>query len=214
MTPKSDYIGYRVRVVGRGHYKNKAIGRTGVVASFWSHDSIGVRLDGVENTGSKYGYFYFKFTELQFIEPTDCVTNNYEGEKENMKIENYFNIAMVQFLNDNRTPAALYEYANFDPDLQVGDRCVVMSAHHGMGLAEVVDFKETTDQPVVREIVTRFDTSNYDARIAMREKSAELKAKMQARAKRLQDLALFQMLAENDPEMAQMLQEYQDLVKP
>lgn len=208
MVPKGEYIGCPVRVIGRGHYKDKAIGRTGVVASFWSDESIGVRLDGAENASSKYGYFYFKLTELQFIGPADGPANNYKGENETMKIENYFNIAMVQFLNDSRSPAPLYEYANYDPGLQVGDRCVVMSAHHGLGLAEVVDFKETPDQPVLREIVAKFDTTEYDARVAKREKEAELRGKMQVRAKKLQDMALFQALAQNDSEMAQMVQEY------
>lgn len=43
----------------------------------------------------------------------------------------------------------------------------------------------------------------------MRNKAAELKAKMEARAKQLQDIALYKMLAENDPDMAELLNEYQ-----
>lgn len=211
MVPKGEYLGSRVRVIGRGSYKSKAIGRCGVVESFWSSESIGVRLEGIENSASKYGYFYFKMSELQFIEVADESVNNYEGETEIMEIKNYVNIALVQFLDDRRSPAPLYEYANFDQDLQVGDCCVVMSAHHGLGIAEVVDFKETADQPVTREIVGKFDKAAYDARVAAREKAAELKAKMKARAKQLQDLAVFQLLAKEDDEMAQLLNEFKSL---
>lgn len=213
MIPKSEYVGRRVRVIAKGHYKGQAIGRCGVVESFWSCDSIGVRLDGVDNSSSKYGYFYFKISELQFLGPAEAPEKTYEGETEIMEIKNYANIAMAQFLNDRRSPAPLYEYANFDPDLKVGDCCVVMSAHHELGIAEVVDFKATPEQPVVREIVGKFDKAAYDARVSAREKATELKAKMEARAKQLQDLALFQALAQNDAEMAELVQEYLGLMK-
>jgi tRNA A37 N6-isopentenylltransferase MiaA len=47
----------------------------------------------------------------------------------------------------------------------------------------------------------------------MRAKAVELKAKMEARAKQLQDIALYQMLAKDDPDMAELLKEYQDIPK-
>ena len=52
------------------------------------------------------------------------------------------------------------------------------------------------------------DVSEYDSRVQRRKQAAELKAKMQARAKQLQDLVLYQTLAKEDPEMAQLLQEF------
>lgn len=126
------------------------------------------------------------------------------------KMNNYVNVAVIQFLKDS-TPFRTYEYANYTADLAVGDLCVVMSAHHGMGLAEVVEIKDHASEDLYREIVTKVDTSGYDLRVERRKQAAELKAKMQERAKQLQDIVLYQTLAKEDPEMAAMLQEFMSL---
>lgn len=125
-------------------------------------------------------------------------------------ISNYLNIAVIRFLNDD-VPFRNFEYANFDPDLQAGDLCVVKSAHHGLGLAEVEEIKLETGKELTREVVTRVDDSKYRARVEQREQVAKLKAAMQLRAKQLQDIVLYQTLAEKDPEMAELLKSYQAL---
>ena len=128
------------------------------------------------------------------------------------KLTNYVNVAEVSFLNDN-TAFRTFEYANYEPDLAVGDLVVVKSAHHGMGLAEVIDIKERTSNDLYREIVAKVDTAGYNKRVDQREKAAELKAKMQERAKQLQDIVLYQTLAKEDPEMAQLLGDFMTLNK-
>ena len=111
-------------------------------------------------------------------------------------------------MNDDAVLPRVYDYANFEPDLAQGDLCVVMSAHHGMGLAEVVEIKPSTGAALQREIVAKVDTSPYEARVEQRQKASELKAKMKERAKQLQDLSLYQLLAKDDTEMAKLLQDY------
>ena len=123
------------------------------------------------------------------------------------KITNYLNVAVVQFLKDD-VAFRTFDYANYMPDLAVGDICVVMSKSHGMGLAEVVAIKERTECDLYREIVAKVDTSDYDLRVERRKQAAELKNKMQERAKQLQDLVLYQTLAKEDPNMAQLLKDY------
>lgn len=198
-------VGQRVEVIGPGHYGGKCMHQTGVIRAVWSKDSIGVDLDFMNNDGSSYGYFYFKLCELELI--NNKTADAEEKEKNMQKLTNYLNIATINFLDD---PAGLksIDCANYDPTLAEGDLCVVQTAHHGLGLAQVVKITEGTRNDIVREIVARVDTSAFDARIEQREKAAELKAKMQERAKQLQDIVLFQTLAKEDPEMAKMLQDY------
>ena len=86
-----------------------------------------------------------------------------------------------------------------------------MSEKHGMGLATVIEIVDRNDIETQREVVAKVYTGGYDSRVALRAKVAELKAKMQERAKKLQDVALYQMLAKEDTEMAALLQEYQSL---
>lgn len=205
---RNDDIGRGVRVVSPGNYtrtkyQKRIVGKTGVIMAIYD-GSAAVEVSGEYNERSKNGFFYLRACEIEF----------YEGATEmKAKIEGYLNVAMVQFLNDSRDLPAVYEYANFDPDLSVGDVCVVMSASHGMGLAKVVDFKTSASVDLYREIVCRVNTSEYDTRVAKREEAAELRKKMAARAKTLQDIVLYQTLAASDPEMAALMKQFEAITK-
>ena len=201
-------IGKRVRILNNTRYDGQHVGMDGTVRAFWSSNSVAVEIDGLRHDTNRHGYFYFGMDELTFI--NEDIKNKKEGEEKTMnKIDNYLNIAEVQFLNTN-DPFRNIECANYEGGLKAGDVCVVKTARHGMALAEVIDIKDAPqDGEVLREIVSIVDTTRYDERVAKREKAAELKAKMKERAKQLQDIALFQMLAKDDPEMAQLLEEFQ-----
>jgi hypothetical protein len=176
-----------------------------VLNSYDAYGKILVDLDGETNPYSAHGYFYFKPYELEVVNDDNDIL-----EENNMQnITNYLNIARIKYL-DNNTPSR-WDYANFDYALKVGDLCVVKSAHHGLGLARVTEIIDRNDLEVTREIVAKVDTELYDFRVKARKDAAELKAKMQERAKKLQDIALYQMLAKDDPEMQNMLEQYQSL---
>lgn len=196
--------GQRVVVTGPGHYKGKHIGLAGEVFSVYD-TSVGVRLDDVLNNRSGYGVFYYKPTELIHEETTEI-----KEDRNMQKMTNFVNVAEIQFL-DEKVAFVTYEYANYDSDLAIGDICVVMSAHHGMGLAEVVDIKESPSADLYREIVCKVNTVEYKARVEQRKKAAELKARMQERAKQLQDIVLYQTLAKEDPEMQELLEAFKAL---
>lgn len=197
-------VGSRVRVVKHSAYKAfDLIGECGTVDNI--SGSIRVVLDDIRNPNSSYGAFYFKPGELEI---TDKLM---EVKTMQNSVINYVNIAKIKFIN-NSINTNTYEYANFDPELKVGDICVVKSAHHGFGIAKVEEIIEQNDVVTQREIVAKVDIEAYKERLANREKAAALKAKMQERAKQLQDIALYKMMADNDPVMLEMLKEYQDIV--
>lgn len=206
MTPMQVYVGRRVRIKNCDRYGGEVNGHCGIIRSCYSPSSIAVRMDDMINKGSRYGYFHFDSSMLEFVGPNDSKTN--EGSTDTMKIEKYLNVAVVRFLDNDPECSPVYEYANFDSTLREGDVCAVMSAHHGMGLARVVRIKPGSDVALTREIVAKIDTMLYDERVAQRKKAAELKEKMQARAKQLQDISLYKILAADDPEMKQLLDEY------
>jgi hypothetical protein len=191
----------------RNSYRNRDYtGKTGKVIrnQYDSYGKIVVELDDETNPRSGKGYFYFKPNELEIISEN----NNMEGN--NMQnVTNYINIARIQYLNSNTQSG--YYYANFDATLKEGDLVVVKSLNHGLGLAKVTEIVDATDIGTPREIVAKVDTADYDARVATRKTAAELKSKMEQRAKQLQDVALYQLLAEKDSEMAALLAQYRDL---
>lgn len=126
------------------------------------------------------------------------------------KITNYLNIARVRFVNQ-RDSGGAYQYANFEGDLGIDDICVVRTEENRFLVAEVVEIIDSNTVEMYREVVAKVDMENYDSRRKFRAKAAELKAKMETRAKQLQDIALYQMLAENDPDMAALLNEYKTI---
>jgi hypothetical protein len=200
-------VGMRVKVVHQWVYPTmELIGLVGTIETVYSNQ-IAVRLDDVYNRRSSRGLFYFKASELKVIE------EDIKEENAMSNITNYLNAVKIKFFSDSGS--SQYLYANFDPELAVNDVCVVKypSKGGGMGVATVVEIFDKADVNVEidREVVAKVDMQPYDYRVATRAKAAELKAKMQERAKKLQDIALYQMLAKDDADMLALLQEYQAL---
>lgn len=192
-------IGDRVEVLNRGNYRKITVGDTGTIRSIYSN-SIRVAIDDKVNPASQYGQFYFEPKQLKLI-----------SEKETIIMTGNYRIAEVQFLEGSNTNQK-YNYACYDHSVVEGDICVVKTAHHGLSIAKVAGFI-TSDEELTREIVCKADFTEYNKRVEARKRMGELKDLMNARAKQLQDIALFRTLAGNDAEMAKMLSEYEQLVK-
>lgn len=189
-------IGDRVKVL-TDNYKGRTVGLVGTVRSSYD-DSIAVNLDCLNNERSKYGCYYFKPKQLEFL----------KGEMNIM--EGNYRVAKVQFI-EGHSLELKYNYACYDPSIVEGDICVVKSAHHGFGLARVVDITPKTDEDIIREIVCRADFSDYEERVAQRKRKAELMTEMKKRAAAAQEIMIYKTLAVNDPTMAALLQEYEQL---
>lgn len=202
--------GDRVKVSAY-HSKYKHIsfsGFVGTVRSAISGYSIAVEFDCIRNKASEYGYFYFSPEELKLVD-NNMEENNMVVYADN--ITGYTQAIKIKFVDDSR-PCG-YVYASFEPELKVGDLVVVKPAHHDIALARVDEILEGTDYETKREVICTVDTSAYSQRVKLRNQAAELKAKMQERARQLQDIALYQMLAKDDPAMQALLDEYQALGK-
>ena len=204
-------IGDRVRVsTDRLYHGYRMDGYIGTVMSNGYNSSIAVKISGKHNNHSGKGYFYFDQGELVRINASTPDINNMEENKNMTRITNYLNAVRVQFA-DHSKPCR-ERIANFDPSLTIGDLCVVSDNGRYL-LATVVEICESTGEELMAEVVTNVYTADYDNRVAARKAAAEIKAKMEARAKKLQDIALYQMLAKDDPEMAELLKNYQDIVQ-
>lgn len=211
-------VGARVKVVRQRKYPNeKLLGLIGTVRTD-SGSNVSVLFDTKVNTRSSYGCYYFKPVELVEVDEFD---NEIMEVKKMEKITGYLNVAKIKAVTDNGVNPHVYEYANYEKDLAVGDTCVVTGLTktrdlsstilRGLSVATVVAIEERNDVEVVGEVVAKIDMGCYNERVRSRIKAAELKTKMEARAKQLQDIALYQMLAKDDPDMAALLQEYQCL---
>ena len=130
-----------------------------------------------------------------------------------MYIAGDFKVAKVKFLSGNNTNTE-YEYALFD-DLMVGDIVVVSAANNGFSIAKIsaiIDKDDAQVKKFEREVVARVDLFNWEMRVEKRKRMQELNGKMEKRAQELNKLAIFEMLAEKDPSLKSMLDEYKELV--
>lgn len=189
------------------HYKfcNTLVGRTGTIISTYggTYGNIAVKVDGLENPRSGYGYFYFAEKQLKKLKE--------DSKMSTTKImEGNYRIASVKFVDGNNTDKT-YRYACYDDRIVKGDMVVVKSAHHGFGVAQITDIEDKTEEQIIREIVCKADFSDYYIRERNRARKAELKKKMAARAAQLQEIALYAMLAKEDFDMKELLSEYEGL---
>ena len=74
---------------------------------------------------------------------------------------------------------------------------------------DIVDKDQWEGASVTKEVICKVDFTAYLNRKEVRKNKAILKNKMDALLKNNQELILYQTIAEKNPEMAQMLAEYQ-----
>ena len=113
-----------------------------------------------------------------------------------------------------------YLFACYEKDVAVGD-IVVVDTRYGFQLVTVTKVLNDTPEQVTRfskemkknlkEVVCKVHTEEFTARKEKAEKRAEIKAEMDKRVKELQASAIYEMLAEKDDSLKQMLQQYKDL---
>ena len=231
--PRYFAVGDRVKVrklKRGGKYKGKYAGCKGTIRSCnpFGCGAIGVELDGEYNAASSNGTFWFPGPELVIIEDFDQPDPRFvpswgergvdeieiEDVKEEIPMLKGYIAAGVSFITGSNKET-IYPYALY-PGLhcQVGDKVVVMTGHHGMSLAEI---KSIGDLPVDsvdygREIICKVDMAAYVERKARAEKLACLKKEMDAKVRELQSVALYEVLAEKDPALKAMLDEFKSLL--
>lgn len=123
-----------------------------------------------------------------------------------------YRIAIVNFLKGSNTTKG-YSFALFDSSIMVND-IVLCDTSVGYQVAKVIDIVEQLDYngaDVTKEIICKVDFSNFQKRIEERKRKVELKAKMDAMVKDDKELMLYQMLAEKNPVMKEMLDEYTNI---
>jgi hypothetical protein len=196
-------LNVRIRVLPSDKYDNRYEGMYGVIENTsCGGTSVGVRIDRHENPRSSAGLFWFSEDEIELIEKRESVMLN---QNEN------FLVAGVKFL-DGSNKDKVYDYALFD-EYTVGDLVVVQTGHHGLALAEIADIRcEGKDKvKCSREIVTRVDMDAFYDRQEKRKALAQLKKDMDKKVKELQETAIYEILAEKDSELADMLAMYKQL---
>lgn len=203
-------LGTRVQInhQGKKYRPFNLVGKIGIIRSNYG-SNLAIEFDDIKNPASGPGYFYLGTSQFTIVDEdeNDIMEENNMATNVN-NITNYLRAIKVKFIGES-SPCG-YPYACFNA-VEVGDLVVVKPAHHSINLARVEEILEGTDYETTREVVCKVDTTEYNERVKIRNRAAELKAKMQERARKLQDIALYQMLAKEDSEMQALLNEYRSL---
>ena len=108
-----------------------------------------------------------------------------------------------------------YKEYNFKcdvPDIKVGDMVVVESSN-GLSVAKVTKIDPENTYSATKWVVSKVYMEEYTARVEKEKKLAEVKKRLNAKKKELQDIAIYEMLAEKDPEFREILAEYKSLTE-
>lgn len=188
-------------------------GRIGIVASnFTGGQTLQVSLGAVVLT--------YKKSNLQKVTSESEVENNINNKGDNNMLMGNYEIAKIKFIEGTNTNMEYY-YALYDEGFIIGDHVVVKSANHGFGLAVITDIIHDSCVTQAmrdycnegREIVSKFDMSAYELRVEKRKAAKQLKADMNKKMKEMQELAMFEMMAKENPELKKMLDAYKELIK-
>ena len=125
-----------------------------------------------------------------------------------------FVVAGIKFLDGTNTDRE-YTYALYDERIAVGDIVVVKTGHHGFALAEIASIGNFPYSAVQcgREVIDKVDFTAYTEREEKAKRVKALKAEMDEKVRQLQQTALYELLAEKDPDLKAMLEEYKSLIR-
>lgn len=193
----------RVQVVSENC--SKTYGLFGVVLGYsegyYGNMNVKVVIDGKENANT--------YNE----DSLKLVGHNYISNEGDIKMIGDYKVATVKF-QDGYNKNSTYYYALYDNDVEVNDMVAVMTGHHGLAVAKVVAIEDNNLNRIQynREVVCKIDLDKYNERKNKIAKIKELKNKMNAQVKKLQESAIYEMLAEKDESLKNMLTEYKALV--
>ena len=112
-----------------------------------------------------------------------------------------------------------YYYAIYDDGRKYypGDSVIVSGAASGMvqKIEEIIDPEEAAkrmgNKSITAEVIAYVDTSAYEERVAKRKEAVELKKKMDQVIKQMDESNKYEMYAERNPELKEMLEAYKKL---
>ncbi len=115
----------------------------------------------------------------------------------------------VRFDKSNNVIA--YHYLTNIENLKEGD-LVVVHARNDFALAHFVSYCDFNETEKTKWIIQKVDLSAHYDRIARKEKIKLIKEKLEEERKRTEEIQIYEILAEKNPEIKKLLNELKDLI--
>lgn len=150
---------------------------------------------------------------LSYIYRADELARIIEEDNVMVKLTGYKQVAAI------KVGGSICYYAIFDDGRAYcpGDKVIVSGAASGTvhTISEVIDAEEAANRMgkknITAEVIGYVDTSAYDNRVAKRKEAEELKKKMNHIIKEMDENNKYEMYAERNPELKEMLEIYKKL---
>lgn len=128
------------------------------------------------------------------------------------EVKGNYRVALCKFLQGTNLTRS-YAFALFDYNVNEKDYvlCDTTNGYNVAKVTEIVDKNDYNGVTVTKEIVCKVDFTDFLNRIEARKAKEKIKKQMDRLVKQNQELVLYQMLANENPEMAAMLEEYKNL---
>lgn len=223
-------------------YDNVECGDKGVIIAIGSTWKLRyqVKLVNKFNPHSGKGYYYFDDDDIEKVKLSRDVHGLYPNTMimgtipwnenkykellnarhgkgaimKNKQLLKGYKKAAVRFRND--TGYKDVWYAMYDDVANLDDSVLCMTAHHGEVIGTVVAIEpfenDTVNVEYGREIICKIDYSAYRDRQRKLERIAKLKTTMAKKKAELDELAVYELLAKQSPDMAAMLAELKELL--
>lgn len=168
----------------------------------------GVIFEELKNPAGKNGRFYYTESELALIE-----------EEEDMKEFDWADYKVACCIIEDSPDTQNFAIANFDVEnvrAIGGDAYGVTEDNRVVNIITIVDGQdlhkhERTGSAPKEELKAVFNGGPYRARQERRKKKAELKKQMDQRVKEIQSTQIYEMLAEKDEALADMLKAFKEV---
>lgn len=192
-------VGTRVKYIGGNCYiKNQK----GIIIDDYDIKMARVRFD----TGEIY-----RLRKLNLIKLNESEDNNMA------KLEGYKAVAVTK----EGCYGKKYSYAVYDDGkvYVAGDKIVVSGANKGILTIEAILTPEECNENITAEVICKVDTSAYDKRVEERKEKAErkkeadkIKKQMDKMITEMDQTKRYEMYASNNPELAEKLKAYKELI--
>lgn len=150
-----------------------------------------------------------------------------ESENNNMaKLEGYYAVAVTEEGTGYYGMTKDYHYAIFNDGntYAIGDNILVSGVNKNVltikNIITLEEAKEKGRKDITAEVICKVDTSSYDKRVKERKEKAErnkeadkIKKQMDKMIARMDQTKLYEMYASDNPELAEKLKVYKDLLR-
>ncbi|MBZ9622947.1 hypothetical protein G9F71_008775 [Clostridium sp. FP2] len=179
----------------------------GVAKEYYIESTNSVVKDGIFEYGG--GNYFHCYNNHGFSKSCASIRDGkikvYEWTNKDERRNNIMKNAVVKFPNTSKQ----YHFMT-DLDLETGDM-VVCDTAVGVTVAIVTRLEEEVSSLATKWIIGKVDMAAHTKRMELEAKKKDIKAKMEKRRKKLEDIAVFSILAKEDPDMAELLKEYQEI---